>query len=404
MTAHPRLSLLVCAIAGSLFASARASAAPEPITPEPELMQPEPAPEPEPTPEPASEPEPEPDEPEPEPDDGFGADADEPEPPDFRTPTDQLVTVPGAARWKEPPRLVGPSGNPRHSLVYKNLTALRFNALGFVNELTIGYRLQMIDKPSVLFRDSYFGAKVHAWVTPAYGRVGPRIEFQPLALLNINASYEISGYYSTFGLFQSFPSPTSDYSDTVIDDLQDAGTEYATWGQYANVGALLQAKAGPIAVRNNLQFHWADYEMRAGDRVFYSQMLDIAQGDRGWALSNDLDLIYLLGKAKIAARYTLTHAFYREEHYRPFEPVIDPNGPTHRLGPGLLYTFFDRPDARFNRPTAILLAQWWIQHRYRTGQDVHQAIPQVVIAFTFDGEILPDPKRRPVQRQKKGAR
>ena len=385
MAPRPRITRLVCAIA-AFFGSARASAGAEPTAPTP-----------------ASESESE-SEAESEAEAGGFGDEAEGEALDFRTPTEQLVTVPGAARWKEPPRIVGASGNPRHSLVYKNLTALRFNALGFVDELTIGYRLQMIDKPSVLFRDSYFGAKVHAWVTPAYGRVGPRIEIQPIALLNLSASYEISGYYSTFGLFQSFPSPTSDYSDTVIDDLEAEGTEYATWGQFANVAALLQAKAGPIAVRDNLQFFWADYKLRAGDRVFYSQMLDILQGDRGWALSNDLDVIYLLDKLKIAARYSIAYAFYREEHYRPFEPIINPNGPTHRLGPGLLYTFFDRPDARFNRPTAILLAQWWIQHRYRTGQDVHQAIPQVVLAFTFDGELLPDPKRRPVRRAKKGSR
>jgi hypothetical protein len=334
-------------------------------------------------------------------DDEGGADSDElgAEPgaagPSWRTPSDQLVTIPGEREILMPPVDVGHSGFPRHSWVYKNLTAFRYNPLGLVNEHTTGYRLQLFDKDSKILSDSYLGAKVHTWVTPAYARIGPRIEFQPAALLNLAASYEFVGYFSTFGLMQSFPSPTSDYSDTRIDELEDQETNYTTIGQFVTLSALLQAKAGPIAVRNNVQFFWADYDLRAGDRVFYSQMLDILQADRGWALSNDTDVIWLVNdKLKVAGRYSLAHAFYDEDDFLPVEPVSKPNGPIHRLGPGLLYTFFDRPYQRFQKPTAILLVQWWLQHRYRTGQDVPQGIPQVILGFAFEGQLLPHPGRR----------
>jgi hypothetical protein len=314
---------------------------------------------------------------------------------DWGMPGAKLVTVPGGPRYRMPPVKVGQSGRPRHSWVYKNLTALRYNPLGLVNEHTTGYRLQLFDKDSAIFSDSYLGVKLHTWVTPAYARLGPRIELQPFALLNLAASYEFVGYFETFGLMQSFPSPTSDYSDTRIDELQDEGTNYNTTGGFVTLSALLQAKVGPIAARNNVQFFWADYKLRDGDRVFYSQMLDILQANRGWAVSNDTDLLWLVNdNLKIAGRYSVTHAFYDEGDFLPVEPVSRPNGPTHRVGPGVLYTFFDRPTQRFNKPTLILLAQWWLQHRYRTGQDVTQGLPQIVLGFVFEGDLLPHPQRR----------
>jgi hypothetical protein len=35
----------------------------------------------------------------------------------------------------------------------------------------------------------------------------------------------------------------------------------------------------------------------------------------------------------------------------------------------------------------ILLAQWWLSHRYRTGRDVSQGVPLLGIAFQFNGEL-----------------
>jgi hypothetical protein len=76
------------------------------------------------------------------------------------------------------------------------------------------------------------------------------------------------------------------------------------------------------------------------------------------------------------------------------EPVSQPNGPTHRIGPAVLHTFYDKPERRFNRPTLIVLIQWWARHRWRTGVDVHPAVPYLVVGFLFEGDLLPDPRKR----------
>ncbi|MCA9712639.1 MAG: hypothetical protein KDK70_42820, partial [Myxococcales bacterium] len=215
----------------------------------------------------------------------------------------------------------------------------------------------------------------------------------------------------------SFPSATSEWSDTELDRLDDSGDpavdNYSIAGHHVTLSALLQAKVKNIAVRDNLKFYYASYDLRDGDTVYYHQTLDILQPNDGWSLTNDLDVLYLFEKGRangltLGARYTLTHAFYQAKHFGPFETLSRPNGPTHRVGPALLYTFFDRPDLRFNKPTLIVLAQFWAAHRYRTGADVSAAVPYFVLGFRFQGEFLPNPaswheKTEPKRKRRRSA-
>lgn len=300
-----------------------------------------------------------------------------------------VVAVPTVA-----PRV--PMRRPRHRIIYSNLSAVRYNPLGLVNEFTAGYRYQLINKRSLLFNESFVAAQLHTYVSPAYMRIGPKIDIQPLALLNLSATYDFTGYLGTFGLMQSFQSPTDDWSDTELERRDDSGDpaqdNYTTTGHFVTLSALLQAKVGRVAVRDNLKAYWSSYDLRAGDTVSYDQTLDITIPNRGWAMTNDLDLLYLFDFGlTLGARYTLTQAFYQPRHFQAAEPISRPNGPTHRVGPAMLYTFFDRPHQRFNKPTLIVLMQWWAAHRYRTGEDVSVGIPYFVLGFRFEGDIYPDP-------------
>ncbi|MEZ4438949.1 MAG: hypothetical protein R3B72_07660 [Polyangiaceae bacterium] len=65
----------------------------------------------------------------------------------------------------------------------------------------------------------------------------------------------------------------------------------------------------------------------------------------------------------------------------------------------MLYKFFeDDPPSMWNAPTVGLLAQWWLQHRYRTGQppaggledrSVSQALPYILLLFIQKGDFYP---------------
>ncbi|MEM6990177.1 MAG: hypothetical protein AAF721_06765 [Myxococcota bacterium] len=297
-------------------------------------------------------------------------------------------------------------GLKRHRFVYSNITALRYNPLGFVNDFQMGYRLQLIDKNTTLFKDSHISLLGHMWFSPAFGRIGPILEIQPLAILKLNATYDGVGYFGTFNLAQSFESPHADYSDTAIANNGEALLNQATTGRLATLSALLQAKVGRIAVRDNAVFYYVDLNLRRDpvtgreDPVVFSQTIDMLMPNEGWTMTNDADFLYLFDFGlTLGARYTYTLPFYRDSDFLPGESTENPNGPTHRVGPAVLYQppkwsakaaeRHNHSRKRWRKPTAILLMQWWVQHRFRTGVDSHPGIPYVVLGLRFEGDFAP---------------
>lgn len=294
-------------------------------------------------------------------------------------------------------------GLQRHRFVYKNLTALRYNPLGLVNEFTFGYRYQLVDKNTTLFKESFIALKAHTFLNPAFGRVGPMLEFQPLALLNLHVIYNAVGYFKTFDQQQTFQSPAAEYADSDLEKRTDQ--RYPGMGHMVTASALLQVKFGRVAVRDNVKFYWTSFDVKTdpqsgrADTVYYDQTLDILQPNKGWVVTNDVDALYLFDFGlKLGARYTLTHAFYKDSMYLPGESTANRNR-TDRVGPAILYsppkwrakasrrTGVSRK--RWYNPTAFLLAQWWVKHRWRTGEDVSVGVPYILLGFTFEGDFHP---------------
>ncbi len=281
---------------------------------------------------------------------------------------------------------------PRHRLVYRNIVAGRANPVGFVDEITVGYRYQLVARDTPLFRDSFVLAGAHAFVTPAFTRVGPVVEIQPAAVLNLSATYDAVGYYGAFGQAQSYRTPTAEAGP---DHRRTIQSGYPAFGHLVTLSALLQARVRNVAIRNQVKFFWNRVRVQDGDTVLADLANDILAPNNGWVLTNDTDVIWLFeAPVALVARHTLTHAFYRQDMFLPGEPVSDPNGPTSRLGPGVVWTIFDYPGARFNKPAVIFLAQWWLRHRWRTGAEVTPALPYAVVGFQFEGDLW-KPRERP---------
>ena len=88
----------------------------------------------------------------------------------------------------------------------------------------------------------------------------------------------------------------------------------------------------------------------------------------------------------------------------PCADFLDPNGALHRFGPVVAYNLRESGHARFNAPTVFVAVQWWLQHRYRTGDRTAQeallgnravpqdftsgAMPYIAIGFSFRGDLL----------------
>jgi hypothetical protein len=289
---------------------------------------------------------------------------------------------------------------PQDQLFFRTTDVLRYNPLGLItdNVLSFRHRLFLADD-SALLRDNFVGLGVTPQVSAAFARVGLLAEVQPLSVLRLWANAELVGYFGTFGLLQSFEGPNADFRDATISERGrlpdgDPAKNAATTGTQLTLGADVQLKVGPVALRNLARLVRGSYRIRPGDTVYYDQFYDVLAPNDGWFAHNDTDLLYMTDFGLVAGlRTNVTMPFYDEVHYSGAEraagALTHGNGPTLRTGPLVAYTFFDDPAALWNRPTVLVIANWWLAHRYRTGFETSQFIPYVVVGFQMTTDLLP---------------
>jgi hypothetical protein len=283
---------------------------------------------------------------------------------------------------------------PPTQLFYKNLTAVRVNPLGLVDLGEIAFRLRLFESDSDIAKQNFIGAGAVVGISPAWGRVGALVEVQPLTILRLYASYEFMGYFSSFDLMSSYPSANEPFSDSVIRDrVETAGREaYATYGGMLTLGTSVQLKVGPIAARFFFRAMHQSFDLRDGDVVFYDQLQDLLVPNDGWTIHTDTDLLWVSDFGLVVgARWTYSLPIYdATRHFAPGETSTSPPNDLHRVGPLIAYRFADHHGARFDQPTVLLLAQWHLVHRWRTGQDVTTALPYIGLGFQFQGDLLSD--------------
>ncbi len=332
------------------------------------------------------------------------------EPPSTQTTTQPTTTEPTTTEptsteptTTAPPTT--PSGPPQHQLFLRSTAVLRVNPLGLISDTQLSFRRLMYRRDdTMVLRDNFVGAGIAPQFSPAFARLGALVEVQPLSMLRLWASFEVVGYFGTFGLFQSFDSPHADFRDSAITARGrlpdgDPAKSFATWGSQLNLGADLQMKLGPIAARNLARLVRGDYQMRAGDTVYYDQFYDVLAPNRGFYVNNDTDVLFMTDFGLVVgARMNTTMPLYGPEHdsalERTAETLSQQNGPTLRLGPVITYTFYDDPSAIINKPTILLIGNWWLAHRYRTGVDVSQLMPYFLIGFQVTTDLLPHITKR----------
>lgn len=307
---------------------------------------------------------------------------------------------------------------PKHSLAYTSLLVARLNPLGLEERFLLEYRYRLYDSSSLLKDGSYISAGIQPIVSPAMARVSASVFVQPLAVLRFHFAYGLLAHFGTFQFMQSYDTPTAEHFTAEYRATDQ--NRYASLGGQGQIGILLQAKVKSIAVRNNLNFYRTDIDLKdstgyfGNDKVFYYIRDDIMLAAHGWHLTNDTDVLYL-GKKGLTAgiRTSVVKAFYPDDVFLDGESTDDPNGPTVRMGPLVAYTFYDKPEKkkRFNKPTLLVMSQWWLKHRYRTGAaaafgesisdnpegekepvgnlgDSLPAMPWFVLGFAFQGELF----------------
>lgn len=275
---------------------------------------------------------------------------------------------------------------------YDSTTGIRLNPLGLETLYTLGYRYRLHASTARALRENDIGVVLNPTINPAVARMGGFLELRPLTMLNLQAGVYHTEYFGAFKALQTFERASEDFSDTKLAENSDAGLNHPRSGLEVTLRALALAKVGPIVLRGDLMFA---YSQISEGELYYNPRMDVLAPTHGWFLHSDIDLLYLTDFGLAAgARASTTAAFYDDEILG--DPAGEENTPMLRLGPMVAYTFYDKPERRFNKPTLIGIAGWWLLHRYRTGLDVNQAIPCATIAFRFEGDLLsPPPKPAP---------
>ena len=314
---------------------------------------------------------------------------------------------PGAPIRLTSPPVFDPDAPPPSGwrFMFSDLTITRINPLGLETRGRLGLQKRLYYSDQKLTKTNFGFVGVYPKLNPVSAQLGAGGELQPMSMLNVRALAEVQQYFGTLGFLQSFPTADANYSDHALKALRDdpvRAPQSATMF-HASIQPMLMAKVGPIALRALLLVDYWNFDVRAGDQVAYEPTFDTALPDRGWTVSTDTDLLYT-GKRGLAIglRHSTVTPLYRAEHFTDDAAyqAYDGANAHQRLGLFSAYTFHDRGPSRFNKPTLIVIASWYLSSRFRTGQPdaiptgftaddyVNRAIPYFLIGFAFESDFM----------------
>lgn len=327
---------------------------------------------------------------------------------------DEYVTA--NTDWNDTPekykgtKMLPPSG---WRLMLSDLSVLRVNPIGIETRGRFGMQRRLYASKEDLSKNNFMFVGMYPKLNPASAHLALGGEFQPLSIVNVKATVEVQKYFGTFGFLQSFQTPDNNFSDQTLTDLETvAGKEPQSASVFhVGIAPLLQMKVGNIAIRALFQLDYWDMGIRNGDTVAYEATFDTLLPDRGWTLSTDTDVLYT-GRPGLAVgiRHTWVHPFYKSRHFKDTNlsdmenaEASDRFGAVNahqRIGLFAAYTLRDRGPSRFNKPTVILVASWYLDHRYRTGAPdamrpderaddfTSRAFPYLLAGFAFESDLL----------------
>lgn len=258
-------------------------------------------------------------------------------------------------------------------LTYTSLSAIRYNPLGLQQEATLGWRQKLgsAAQDNVLFGKSHVRAGIITRASPQFAKGGAFLKLAPIAVFEVQASFQgIAGLSSVQDVQDS-----ALFTEATKQMVTDAG-HIIDDGWQMTVTPVLKYKVADIVIRNTSQFRRFNLKGDDGD-LFYDQTLDVVAPIESWTLQNDADVLYWDTDKKwiLGARYTYT-------------TVFDHGSDIQRVGP----LFAWKPEEKkagggFANPTLFTIAQFHLQHAYRTGQQISQAVPYFVVGFSFNGAL-----------------
>jgi hypothetical protein len=320
------------------------------------------------------------------------------------------VTVGTGVSSKYAGAVAPPPGHWR--IMISDLSLFRVNPIGLETRARVGMQKRLYPSAKKISQNNFMFLGAYPRLNPATAMMSLGGEIQPVSIFNLKAFAEVQQYFGTFGLLQSFSTPRANYSDQTLKDLRDSPTlaPQSTGAFHAGIHPMLQMKFGKVAVRSLFQLDYWDFSLRDGDTVAYEPTLDTLIPDKGLTFMVDTDVLYT-GKPGLAIglRHTFVKPFYKQKHFAdPNLSVMDNQmefdefsgqNSHQRLGLFAAYTMHDRGPSRFNKPTILLIASWYLSHQYRAGTPdalragerpddfTSRAFPYLLLGFAFESDF-----------------
>ena len=281
-----------------------------------------------------------------------------------------------------------PVARPTAHVYMAQLDVIRLNPLGLESQNRLMYEKRLMDSESVLFSNTFFGAGLGLKLNPAFVKVGPLVELQPIALLHIRAGYEFMQFFGTFDYLQSYPEPTDPaaYSDDNRELNADAA--YITNGHHIFVEPTFQIKGGPVAIRSKTGIEYWIMGLEGTDTVWYDATLDTYVPGTGMVITNDSDVLYLAGKLTAGARFSMVSPKYNDSHFVNGTVPSDFTGMNHmRVGPLVAYTVKETKGeaggAKAGKGSVLVNVSWYLNHPNREG-----AMPYILLGYAWNKDLM----------------
>lgn len=228
--------------------------------------------------------------------------------------------------------------------------------------------------------------------SPAVLRPTAGIELQPINTaafgLSLGVAYSASWYHGLLPA-QSYSSPAANYGSTIFAGPPNGpGGGYGLLVHQLALSATLQGMLGPFAARSTTRAQRFFADLHGSDRVIYDPALDVVVYKNGWVAQNDTDLLYSPRPGlAVGLRHSLTLAWYPADAYSPGEARSNPDTPISKLGPFALWRVYQADRGMVQRAEVLALAQWYVAHRFRTGDTVNGAFPLLGIGLVLSGDL-----------------
>ena len=291
-------------------------------------------------------------------------------------------------------------------LMFSDLTVFRLNPLGLETRARFGIQKRLYYSEKAITQNNFRFLGVYPKLNPVSAHLAIGGELQPASIFNLRATVEVQKYFGILGFLQSFRTPSANYSDNRLRDLR--GTEQTSLVYHASLQPLLQLKVGPIAIRSLFQLDYWRLQLRDDDTVAYEATFDTLLPDNGWTIAADTDVLFV-GRPGLAIglRHSWVKPIYRTEHFvnTGDKAQYDDDNAHHRVGLFAAYTLRDTPQVAFNKPTIVLIASWYLTHRWRAGRPsiaeadisgdvnnddfISRAVPYLLLGFAFESDFYP---------------